>query len=83
MERKLSDSLIKHPKAICIGTSSKKGSSKNLGTVRNWASFLDGTNARPEPIRFEIRNDRPKLLLAMTGLQMYRVFQRVYPSVHF
>jgi hypothetical protein len=31
------------------------GSSQNLGAVRNWAIFLDGEKALPEPIRLEIR----------------------------
>jgi hypothetical protein len=47
-----------HPEAIGIGLKSKKRSSQYLGTVRNWESFLGGKNARPEPIRLEIRNDR-------------------------
>jgi hypothetical protein len=39
--------------AICIGTSSKKGSSKHLGAVWNRACSLYGKQARPEPIRLE------------------------------
>jgi hypothetical protein len=69
-----------HPKAIGIGSNSKKGSSQHLGTVWNWACFLDGKNARPEPVPLEIRNDRPSesLVLAILSMHMYGVYRYVH-----
>jgi hypothetical protein len=41
---------------------------------------MNGKKVRPEPIRLEIRNDRlsEKLMLARTGIQIYRVYGRLY-----
>jgi hypothetical protein len=60
-------------------------STLDLGTVRNWACFLDGKKVRPELVRLEIGDDRlsEKLMLAITGMQTYCVYRRVkFQHVH-
>jgi hypothetical protein len=53
---------------------------QHLGTVSNRARSLDSTDARPESIRLEIRNDRrsEELLLAITGVEVYCVYRYVH-----
>jgi hypothetical protein len=70
----------KHPKAICICTNSKKHSSQHLGTIRNRACFLDGTNEHSNLIHLEIRNDcfSESLMFAIMLMQMHCVSRHVH-----
>jgi hypothetical protein len=54
---------------------------EHLGMIRERKRFLDGTNSRPQPIRFEIRNDRPseKVVFVVTSeIHMYHVYRQIH-----
>jgi hypothetical protein len=71
------------------GEAANDWSSTLLGTIRNWASVLDGKRAQAEPIRFEIRNDRPsetptfaKKVKQTYGVYRHLHFQHVHECLY-